>query len=102
MPSKTVINFPVGSFVEIDTSMNKSRVESIGTVVGVTVNHYGEPVLLVHMVTRKRGIGSLDMQGIGWKPLASDSTQTFWERTGPMHPNNVQMLQPGTILREEE
>jgi hypothetical protein len=97
MVRQTVNNFPVGSFVEIDCSMNKSKVEAIGTVVGVTINVTGEPILMVHMI-RRTDMGK-SLAYLGNKVASHDLTGTIWEKTGPMHPNNVQMLNSGTVLQ---
>lgn len=97
MPMASVTNFPVGSFVEIDCTMNKSKVEAIGTVVGVTINAMGEPILMVHM-TRRTDPGK-SLAFLGYKVASHDLTGTIWERTGPMHPANVRMLNAGTVLQ---
>jgi hypothetical protein len=101
-----VHNFPVGSYVQIDCRMGQRdepgaerSPESVGTVVGLTVNSLGEPILMIHMIMRKVGMSSKDMESLGWRPLSSDSTQTFWERTGPMHPANVRILDRYASLR---
>ena len=102
----SVHSFPVGSYVQIDCRLGQRdepgalfSPESVGTVVGLTVNSLGEPILLIHMITRKVGMSSKDMESLGWRPLATDHSQTFWERTGSMHPANVRFLDRHATLR---
>lgn len=100
MVTHTVHNFPVGTYVEsVDDKISNPFV---GTVVGLTVNAFGEPVLSVHMTCRLiRSMAEKGMIAAGWTEVAGGAGE-FWERVGPVHPSNVQRLGEKTFLREKE
>lgn len=100
MPLAQAQNFPPGTYVEsVDEKISNPFV---GTVVGITVNALGEPVLNVHMTCRLiRSMAEKGMVAAGWTEVISGQNE-FWERTGPVHPSNVRVLGASTVLREKE
>lgn len=100
MPKPLVQNFPPGTYVEsVDDKISNPFV---GTVVGLTVNAFGEPVLNVHMTCRViPSMGDKGMEAAGWTPVHGLQNE-FWERIGPVHPSNVQRLGEATVLKEKK
>jgi hypothetical protein len=102
MVKHTAHNFPVGTFVESvprDDVGGFARTSFIGTVVGITVNAFGEVILVLHM-TRRSKLGE-DLSYLGWKPSPHDLSGTIWEMTSSMHPSNVRALNADTYLKVE-
>lgn len=100
--------YHVGQFVQSNSHYDESMKFTgpqpfIGTVTGLTVNVVGEPILVVHMITR-RFTDHKGMLDLGYSPVdnthVSDVEDVFYERTGPMHPSNVDVMKPGTYLEE--
>ena len=66
----------------------------VGTVVGVTVNSYGEPIALLSMSVL---CGSTDILGrVGW----TQEDHSVWTRTTGMHPTNFELIVDGTPIAE--
>jgi hypothetical protein len=100
MARQTVHDFPVGTYVEsVPRDDGLGLMKFVGSVVGITVNTFGEPLLILHMTRRSR-LGE-DLTYLGWSPSPHDKSGTIWEMTSSMHPSNVRPLGVNTILRME-
>jgi hypothetical protein len=95
----SVRNFPIGTYVQ---SNEKISNPFIGHVVGLTVNHSGEPILEIKMTCRRiKDMDSRGMYQLGWEPAPGQheaERAEFWQRTSPMHPSNVNLLERNTFL----
>lgn len=97
MSTRTILDFPVGSYVEsVPCPDAFSDISFVGTVVGMSVNLMGVPIPMVHMIASRF---TQNPNRLGWTPVAADYSNTYWERVGPMHPSSIQPLQATTYLR---
>ena len=66
----------------------------VGSVVGVTVNHFGEPIALLSMTVL---CTSTDILGrVGW----TEEYHNIWTRTTGMHPSNFELITDGTPVTQ--
>ena len=66
----------------------------VGSVVGVTVNSFGEPVALLSMTVL---CTSTDILGrVGW----TREDHSVWTRTTGMHPSNFELIVDGAPIVE--
>ena len=90
-----ITDFKVGDFIE--GRPDKLEYNMIGYVTGITVNAFGEPILMAHMTVRKFS-SPKSMRGLGYEPLPNHGVNEFYTRVGEMHPSNVRPLNRLTVL----
>jgi hypothetical protein len=94
-------SFQVGQFVE---STDEHDYPFVGTVMGLSVNSFGEPILVCHMIARKFS-EHRSMLNLGFTPVENtavgDDYDEFYERTGVIHPCRVRPLAEGTYLTKK-